>query len=121
MIAYSVGEEEKVNQLVELGIQLIQCPGKNGKVDLEKLMKHLGEQGIDSILLEGGGTLNDSALQAGIVQKLMVFVAPKLFGGEKSKTPIEGAGVNEPAEAVKMSLKSVKQVGEDLLLEYEMR
>ena len=121
IIAYSVGEEEKVNQLLEVGIQLIQCPGKNGKVDLVKLMERLGEQGIDSILLEGGGTLNDSALQAGIVQELEVFVASKLFGGEKSKTPIEGAGVNEPSEAVKMNLKGVKQVGEDLLLEYEMR
>lgn len=121
IIAYSVGEEEKVNQLLELGIQLIQCPDRHGKVDLKKLMEQLGEQGIDSILLEGGGTLNDSALQAGIVQKLMVFVAPKLFGGEESKTPIEGAGVNEPAEAVRMNLKGVKQVGEDLLLEYEMR
>ena len=121
IIAYSVGEEDKVNQLLELGIQLIHCPGKNGKVDLVKLMEYLGEQGIDSILLEGGGTLNDNALQAGIVQKLMVFVAPKLFGGEESKTPVEGAGVNEPAEAVGMNLKGVKQVGEDLLLEYEMR
>ena len=84
-------------------------------------MEYLGEQGIDSILLDGGGTLNDNALQAGIVQKLMVFVAPKLFGGEESKTPVEGAGVNEPTEAVRMNLKGVKQVGEDLLLEYEMR
>lgn len=121
IIAYSEDSQNKREQLAELGIQLIHCPDEHGRVDLQKLMKHLGEQGIDSILLEGGGTLNDSALHAGIVKKLMVFVAPKLFGGEKSKTPVAGIGVCEPTEAVKMKLQSIKQMDEDLLLEYEMR
>ena len=46
-------------------------------------------KGIDSILLEGGGTLNDSALRAGIVKEVHCFIAPKLFGGKNSKTPVQ--------------------------------
>lgn len=121
IIAYSEENREKSRQLTELGIQLIRCPDGKGEVDLKKLMEYLGEQGIDSVLLEGGGTLNDSALRAEIVHKLMVFVAPKLFGGENSKTPVAGIGVDEPSEAAMMKFKGVKQIGEDLLLEYEMR
>ncbi len=52
----------------------------------------LGAAKIDSILLEGGGTLNWSALESGIVQKVQTYIAPKLFGGESAKTPIEGKG-----------------------------
>ena len=80
----------------------------------------LGNQGIDSILLEGGGTLNDSALQAGIVSEIQAFVAPKIFGGNEAKTPVAGRGVNFPDEAVPLTLEKISQVGEDLLLEYKV-
>ena len=45
-----------------MGVETICCPDENHQIDLKKLMKYLGDEGIDSILLEGGGTLNDSAL-----------------------------------------------------------
>lgn len=90
------------------------------RVSLTKLMKHLGERGIDSILLEGGGTLNESALRAGIVQEVKVFVAPKIFGG-KAKTPVEGLGVEEPSQALEMKMESVEVVGDDLLISYKVR
>ena len=56
-------------------------------MNLKELMKLLGEKGIDSILLEGGSSLNYSALQAGIVSKVETYIAPKIFGGELAKTP----------------------------------
>ena len=65
------------------------CPDEKGQIDLKKLMTYLGNEGIDSILLEGGGTLNDSALRAGIVKEVHCFIAPKLFGGKNSKTPVQ--------------------------------
>lgn len=52
-------------------------------------MQKLGERNIDSILLEGGGILNWSALKSGIVNKVYAYIAPKLFGGADAKTPIE--------------------------------
>lgn len=64
--------------------------GKRWQVDLWDLMRQLGEQEIDSVILEGGGTLNWSALQAGLVQKVQAYVAPKLFGGQQPKPRLRG-------------------------------
>ena len=58
---------------------------RNGHVDLEQLMYLLGEKQIDSILLEGGGTLNWAALSSGIVQKVQAYIAPKLFVDRREK------------------------------------
>ena len=112
--------EEEILRLERLGIQVVQTFGGESAVDLKELMGILGNQGFDSILLEGGGTLNDSALQAGIVSEIQAFVAPKLFGGNEAKTPVAGRGVNFPDEAVPLTLEKISQVGEDLLLEYKV-
>lgn len=114
------GREEEILRLERLGIQVVQTFGGESAVDLKELMGILGNQGIDSILLEGGGTLNDSALQAGIVSEIQAFVAPKIFGGNEAKTPVAGRGVNFPDEAVPLTLEKISQVGEDLLLEYKV-
>ena len=116
IVAYAESEntEAKRKRLHEMGVETICCSDENNQVDLKKLMKYLGEEGIDSILLEGGGTLNDSALRAGIVQEVQAFIAPKLFGGMNSKTPVEGIGVRFPSEAVKLKCVDICQVGEDI-------
>ena len=84
-------------------------------------MKLLGGRGIDSILLEGGGILNDSALRAGIVHEMQVFLAPKVFGGGNARTPVAGIGVELPGEAVSLELQEVSQIGKDLRIEYRVR
>ena len=116
IVAYADSEntEAKRKRLHEMGVETICCPDENNQVDLKKLMKYLGEEGIDSILLEGGGTLNDSALRAGIVQEVQAFIAPNLFGGMNSKTPVEGIGVRFPSEAVKLKCTDICQIGEDI-------
>ena len=65
------------------------------------------DRGIDSILLEGGGTLNWEALESGIVQKTEAYIAPKLFGGETSKTPVEGAGFLSPGDGIVLKLSLI--------------
>lgn len=121
IVAYAKADAPKAARLKNIGIEVIECPDAQGKVDLKRLMAYLGEQGIDSVLLEGGGALNDSALRAGIVQKVMVFVAPKLFGGATGKTPVAGLGVETPDEASLLKLINVRQIGDDLLLEYDTK
>ncbi|MEZ3486803.1 MAG: bifunctional diaminohydroxyphosphoribosylaminopyrimidine deaminase/5-amino-6-(5-phosphoribosylamino)uracil reductase RibD [Lachnospiraceae bacterium] len=111
-------ESNKRRELEALGIQVVRTSGCGGRVDLKELMEILGGQGIDSILLEGGGTLNDSALRAGIVREIQAFVAPKIFGGKEAKTPVAGIGAGIPDEAVPLTLGKISQIGEDLLLEY---
>jgi diaminohydroxyphosphoribosylaminopyrimidine deaminase/5-amino-6-(5-phosphoribosylamino)uracil reductase len=84
-------------------------------VDLDVLMERLGAADIDSVLLEGGGTLNWSALEAGIVQKVQAYIAPKLFGGAEAPSPAMGRGAALPAQAVRLKNTVVTPVGEDFL------
>lgn len=109
---------DKWKRLQEAGITLLNVPDRTtGKTDLKKLMRILGEKEIDSVLLEGGGELNEAALRAGIVQEVHAFVAPKIFGG-CAKGPVMGRGVETPDEAFRMKLEDISRVGEDVRLIY---
>ena len=121
IIACVEGEEEKIKRLKEKGIEIVKVPEKNKRVDLKELMKVLGKKGIDSIFLEGGGCLNESAFKEGIVSKVHVFIAPKIFGGKGAKTPVEGCGVSLPEDAFLLELREVERIGEDLLLTYDRK
>ena len=112
--------EEKEEQLHAAGVETVSVPDADGRVDLRKLMEYLGNQGIDSVLLEGGGTLNDAALSAGIVNEICAFIAPKIFGGAGAKTPVSGIGVAHPAEAVMLTLRQMETIGDDLMLRYSV-
>lgn len=118
IIACAKGDEEKKEILKKMGITIINVPYKDGRVDLHKLMKELAELKIDSILLEGGGTLNDAMIRADLVNEIKAYVAPKIFGGANAKSPVTGIGVTLPSEASLFTLKDMKRCGEDVLLEY---
>ncbi len=93
-------------------------PDKNGHVPLTELMKKLGELGITSVLVEGGGNVFSSAFQAGIVDKVLCFVCPKIFGGEHAMTPVMGSGLAEKVnEALNLRIASLKNIGRDALIE----
>ena len=104
----------------DAGCRVWSLPGADGHVDLPALMERLGQEEIDSVLLEGGGTLNWAALDSGVVQLVQAYVAPKLFGGSVAKSPIGGLGVELPAQAVRLSPPTVTRIGNDLLLESEV-
>lgn len=104
---------EKKEKLERMGARVLLCKEQDGRVDLRHLMEKLGALHMDSILLEGGSTLNDSALRAGIVQEVVAYIAPKLIGGAKSKTPVGGTGVSLLSEAVELHDVTAEQIGED--------
>lgn len=118
ILATSTNEKGKIEQLIKKGVQILQIPEKDGCIDLNLLMQTLGEKGIDSILLEGGGRLNDSFLREKLIQKAYVYLAPKIFGGEDAKTPVEGIGISLPEQSANFKLQQIQQIEEDILLEY---
>lgn len=120
IIACCVADKELQRPYKEAGCKILLTEKKMSHIDLEHLMKQLGKEKIDSILLEGGGTLNWAALEAGIVQKVQAYIAPKLFGGTTAKTPVEGRGVEEPDQAFLIKHKKVSFLGDDLLIEGEV-
>ena len=105
--------------LEERGVRVLEVPDSPEKVNLRELMRLLGRENIDSILLEGGGRLNESALRAGIVREIREFIAPKLFGGG-GRSPVEGPGVETPDQAFPLELTEISRIEEDLLLSWKV-
>lgn len=103
--------------LEDKGVEILTVNLKNNLVDLKEMINKLGELNIDSILIEGGSSLNFSAINENIVDKIQVYVAPIILGGESSKTPIGGQGVDDIKEAFKLHILEYKQVGSDILIE----
>lgn len=119
LIATAVTAPEKHQPYLEAGCDVVALQERDGHIDLNGLMRVLGERNIDSVFLEGGGTLNWSALQSGIVNKVQAYIAPKLFGGS-GKTPVAGFGVDFLGEAFLLSPPTIAMIGEDILLESEV-
>lgn len=119
LIATAVTDTNRHRPYLDAGCEIMVLPQNDNHIDLNRLMQKLGEKQIDSILLEGGGTLNWSALKNGIVNKVQAYIAPKLFGGS-GKTPVEGLGVNHPKGAFSLSKPVITRIGEDILLESEV-
>ena len=76
----------------------------------------LGEKGIDSILLEGGATLNYAALNSKIVDEVHAYIAPKIIGGLAAKTPVGGEGVEKMKDAVNLQNMRFENIADDILI-----
>lgn len=120
ILAHASLDNSRIRQLEDLGLTLLFLPNGQGQVDLNALMQNLHHRAIDSILLEGGSTLNFSMLTLGLVQKLQIYLAPKIFGGNGAKSPIGGTGIALAKDAISLSAPSITQIGNDLLLEYDI-
>ncbi len=114
-------DSERARPYLDAGCTVLILPGSDGKVDLSALMTELGKLEIDSVLLEGGGTLNWSMLKAGLVQQVYTYLSPKLFGGADAKTPIEGEGFTAPNHAVQLCNSQITRIGSDFLIESEVK
>ncbi|MBI4864064.1 MAG: bifunctional diaminohydroxyphosphoribosylaminopyrimidine deaminase/5-amino-6-(5-phosphoribosylamino)uracil reductase RibD [Candidatus Riflebacteria bacterium] len=99
------------------GVRVIKADGAGGRVDLSKLLGELAALEIDSLLVEGGGTLNAAFLEAGLVDKVLFYIAPKIVGGSGAPTPVGGDGIALMRDARRIRDVTVTRVGDDLLVE----
>jgi len=106
---------DKTGLLTMRGVEVLSYDGD--RLDLAWLMRLLAARGITSVLIEGGASLNASALQAGIVDKVAIFVAPKMIGGRESLTPVGGDGFRSLDNPYRIERLHVRHIGEDLLIE----
>ena len=110
--------KEKKEALASKNILLWSCGEE--KVDLGQLLVSLGALGIKKILIEGGSELNSHAIKSKIVDKLYIFIAPKLIGGSSAKGLIGELGIDTLENALKLTNMKYSQVGEDILLEADL-
>lgn len=121
IIATISSDEEKIKKLEQKGIMIIKTASENEQVNLRQLLKQLRQLEIDSVLVEGGGILNESLIKSGCVHKVYAYIAPKLFGGEKAKTPVEGEGIKKISDAIVFDELKATKLGNDILLEGKVK
>lgn len=114
-------EKDKQEALKLAGVNVVEISPKDGKIDLNNLMEYLGANAIDSVMIEGGGTLNSSALEAGIVQEVQMYMAPKIFGGQDAKSVVGGTGVALASEAYQFVYQGMEENEGDLCLYFEKK
>ena len=120
VLATCVSDPGRIAPYADAGCRVWTLPGRGEHVDLPALMDALGAAEIDGVLLEGGGTLNWAMLEAGLVQRVQAYIAPKLLGGAGARSPVEGRGVEAPDQAAHLRKVTVTALGEDFLLEGEV-
>ncbi len=112
--------EETLHPYLAEGTEIIQVPCNVDGLDLRAALVALGKRGLHSLLLEGGGTLGGAMLRAGLVDRMMVFVAPKLLGGI-GRSLFAGKGVASISEAFHLTDMRTSHVDTDILIEGEVQ
>ncbi len=105
--------------LTAKNIEVLKVKTLKSGFDLKQLMKLLAKKELNSVLIEGGGEINSSALEAGVVDRVFAFISPILVGGQQAPGPIGGKGVAKIAKAMKLKNMKVMQIGDDLMVEAE--
>ncbi|OIQ58407.1 riboflavin biosynthesis protein RibD [Moorella thermoacetica] len=98
------------------GVEVLILPEEDGRVAWQPLLAELSRRQVTSILVEGGAEVNATALAAGVVDKVVAFIAPKIFGGREAPAPVGGRGVADPATAWRLEKLAVERCGEDIML-----
>lgn len=118
VFATSDAPDEKVKALEQAGVEVTKVGKQAGRVDVGEALRRLGsrEPAVLSLLLEGGPTLAASFVEAGVIDKVMTFIAPKIIGGAAARTPVEGLGFRLVGEAIPLYRMTNKSIGDDVLL-----
>ena len=106
----------KVERLRKMGVQVLVLPRKGTRVSLDKCLQALGKMGMTSLLLEGGSELNAGFLRAGLVNRVALYVAPALLGGQETKGLLAGRSPRRLAEILPVSNLHLQSLGEDVLI-----
>jgi diaminohydroxyphosphoribosylaminopyrimidine deaminase / 5-amino-6-(5-phosphoribosylamino)uracil reductase len=120
----AVGEgasSQRVDELVAAGAEVVVCKQRGTQVDLGDLLRILGERDLVSVLVEGGPTLLGSFFDAGLVNKVHAFVAPKVIGGAQALGAVGGLGAGRLHEATNLEGLRVDCAGSDLWLQGYVR
>lgn len=115
IVAYASGDEETKERLSEAGVELLRVDA-GGTVDFTTLVRELGKMGIDSILVEGGGTFHGTVLKSGLVNRIYCYIAPKLIGGKDARSPVEGSGFPRMKEALEIRDTELLKLGGDICI-----
>ncbi|WP_287155110.1 bifunctional diaminohydroxyphosphoribosylaminopyrimidine deaminase/5-amino-6-(5-phosphoribosylamino)uracil reductase RibD [Candidatus Solincola tengchongensis] len=111
----------KAEELRRRGVEVwVVGASPDGGVDLLDLLRALGREGVAHLLVEGGPTLMASLLREGLADRLVLFLAPRVFGDREARSWVEGLRVEDPSQGLDLRWTRQRRVGEDLMLEAEV-
>jgi diaminohydroxyphosphoribosylaminopyrimidine deaminase/5-amino-6-(5-phosphoribosylamino)uracil reductase len=111
------GPAARRRRLERRHVRVLTTKSRDGLVDLRDLMRQLGTMEITSVLVEGGAEMNASALKSGVVDKVIVMIAPKLLGGRDAVNAIGGRSPKRLTDAIALRETTVRRLGEDVIVE----
>ena len=120
IIVVADAPSDRVRGLEATGAVVLRCPGPGGRVSIPDLLAALAVREVRGILVEGGAEVAAAFLEAEVVDRVALFLAPLLLGGAAAPTVLGGAG-RELKRAVALDAVEVTRVGVDLLLEADVR
>jgi diaminohydroxyphosphoribosylaminopyrimidine deaminase/5-amino-6-(5-phosphoribosylamino)uracil reductase len=107
---------ETVDELQAAGAEILRLPQLGGRIDLSGLLRALAARGVNELLIESGSILAGSALRAGLVDELIVYMAPNLMG-DAARGLVSLPGLERLADRVDLEFREVRRVGRDLRIE----
>ena len=118
-VVVAVGEDApapRVAALASSGVTVLQCKSREGRVDVADVCARLFALDVTAVLLEAGRELTGAFVQAGLVDRVAVFIAPKLLGGAAAPGPVGGPGF-ALADALRLTDLTTRPLGDDWLME----
>ncbi len=113
----SMASHKKIKVLEDMGVGVLKIKRKQTRVDMKDLMQKLGKREISSVMIEGGAEVNASALQSGIVDKVIFFIAPLIIGGAEATSSVMGSGIKFLKDAIPIKETRVVKLGKDFMVE----
>jgi diaminohydroxyphosphoribosylaminopyrimidine deaminase / 5-amino-6-(5-phosphoribosylamino)uracil reductase len=112
LVACAVADRKREAAISGRGAEVLRLSNPDGKVDLVALVKELARRGLNEIHVEAGFKLNGSLVQAGVVDELLVYLAPVLIG--EAQGMVHLPALSDLAQAQRLTFREVTQVGEDV-------
>jgi diaminohydroxyphosphoribosylaminopyrimidine deaminase/5-amino-6-(5-phosphoribosylamino)uracil reductase len=113
LIYSALRDEQKIALLESLGATVVALPDGNGRVDLSAMLRDLAQKGCNEVLVEAGGILNGALLNAGLVDELLLYIAPQLLG-DMARGMARLGELTRLDQRVNLAWQDVRQVGRDL-------
>ena len=112
LLATATHDEDVEESLKSAGADIVHLPGHGDAVDLHALMAYLGRQEVNEVLLETGATLAGAMLREGLIDELVIYMAPMLMG-DSARGLFHLPGLDTMAEGIALEIRDMRAVGDD--------
>ena len=110
-------DQQKLKAFLHRGVEMVICPAKKNRVDLKWLLKELTKQEISSVLIEGGSEVVGNALKENLVDKMHIYIAPKIIGDQEALSSVRGLNIRRIADALQLNDLTIQKIDQDIFIE----